>query len=68
MSNGLLRSQTILIEDCTKEQLYEVLSALVINVDELRKKQPSLQDLRTYYRMLLACQLKDWKAGKRVVR
>lgn len=42
--------------------MYQVLAALVVNVDELREKDPSLADLKTYYRMMLACQLKDWKA------
>jgi hypothetical protein len=55
------RSKTLLIDDCTKEQMYQVLAALIVNVDELRGKNPSLADLRTYYRMMLACQLKDWK-------
>ena len=59
---GLLRTGTSLIDDCTKEEMYQVLAALVVNVDELREKDPSLADLKTYYRMMLACQLKDWKA------
>lgn len=68
MANELLRTGTILIDDCTKEQMYQVLAALVVNIEELREKDPPLADLRTYYRMLLACQLIDWKAGKRIVK
>jgi hypothetical protein len=47
--------------------MYQVLAALLINVEELRERNPSLADLRIYYRMMLACQLKDWKTKRQSV-
>lgn len=60
--DGLLTSQNVLIENCSKEQLYQVLSTLIVNIHELRQKDPSVPELRILYKSMLGRQLKDWKA------
>jgi hypothetical protein len=60
----MMRRQYLLIDNCTEEQMYQVLSALLEDVNQLREKEPSLDDLRRLYRLMLSRQLKDWKAGK----
>lgn len=62
IKSGLLRSQDVLIDNCTKEQLYQVLSTLIVNIEELREKDPSVPELRVLYRTMLTRQLRDWKA------
>ena len=60
--NGLLRSQYVSIDNCSKEQMYEVLASLIVNIDELKEKDPSLLELGILYKTMLSRQLRDWKA------
>jgi hypothetical protein len=64
-SHPMMRRQYLRIDDCTEEQMYQVLSTLMQDVDQLKEKQPSLDDLRRLYRLMLSRQLKDWKANKK---
>ena len=42
--------------------MYEVLASLIVNIDELKEKDPSLLELRILYKTMLSRQLRDWKA------
>lgn len=46
------------------KQFYQLLSAFVVNIEELREKDLSVAELKILYKAMLARQLRDWKAGK----
>lgn len=60
----MIRRPYILIDDCTKEESYEILSSPIGDMQDLRDKELSLDELRKSHRIMLKRQLKDWKEGK----
>lgn len=62
IAGGLLTSQSGLIANCSKEQMYQALSTVIVNIHELREKDLTVTELRILYKTMLTNQLKDWKA------
>lgn len=57
------RQQVLKIDDCSAEQLYDLLASLDVNVEKFLEKSPSIDVLRGKYRRMLSRQLKDFRSG-----
>lgn len=53
------------IDECTENELYDLLASLDVTYEELRKKQPTVDELKKMYRLMLAQQLKEWREAKK---
>ncbi|GEM_PF-6508763 len=55
--------QVLKIDDCSIEQLYELLASLDVNVEKFLERSPSIDVLRGKYRRMLSRQLRDFRFG-----
>jgi hypothetical protein len=63
MPNQLNSRQAAKIDDCTEDQLYDLLASLDVNVEKYVEKSASIVVLREKYRKMLRRQLRDFKFG-----
>lgn len=60
-----MSAKTILrIDECTKEQMYDLLACLDVPVEKMIADDWTVAQLREEYRAMLARQLKDWNMRK----
>ena len=55
--------QVLTINDCSKEQMYDLLASLSVNIEKYMETSSSIAVLRGKYRRMLSCQLRDFKSG-----
>lgn len=60
-----MSAKTILrIDECTKEQMYDLLACLDVPIEKMIADGWMVAQLREEYRAMLARQLKDWNMRK----
>ena len=57
-------SKILRIDECTKQQMYDLLACLDVPIEKMIADGWTVSDLRNEYRTMLARQLKDWRQGK----
>jgi hypothetical protein len=55
--------QAAKIDDCTEDQLYDLLASLDVNIEKYMEKSASIIVLREKYRKMLRRQLRDFRFG-----
>ncbi|MGI0019831.1 MAG: hypothetical protein ACREAY_05125 [Nitrososphaera sp.] len=54
----------LLIDECTKQQMYDLLASLDVQIEKMIADGWTVAQLREEYRAMLARQLRDWNLRK----
>ena len=57
-------SRILLIDECTKQQMYDLLACLDAPIEKMIADKWTIAQLRKEYRDMLIRQLRDWRQGK----
>jgi hypothetical protein len=57
-------SKILRIDECTKQQMYDLLACLDVQIEKMIADGWTVRELRKEYRVMLTKQLKDWRQGK----
>jgi hypothetical protein len=52
------------IDECTKQQMYDLLACLDVPIEKMIADSWTVGELRKEYRIMLTRQLRDWRQGK----
>ena len=64
MSATKITSKILRIDECTKQQMYDLLACLDVPIENMIADGWTVRELRKEYRKMLARQLRDWQEGK----
>ena len=64
MSVTKTTSKILRIDECTKQQMYDLLACLEVPIENMIAESWTVRELRKEYRAMLTRQLRDWRQGK----
>ena len=65
MSETKTTSKILWIDECTKQQMYDLLACLEVPIENMIVEGLTIRELRKEYRAMLTRQLRDWRQGKK---